>query len=149
MVNCLWAILCEQSIINEETGNISLIEVIDELEIPHPPESKEVLILNFDFELVTFWQKNADDQENEYIFRLSIIAPSGKVLLQGEQVVTFNGSAKSFLKLKFAGIPITAEGSYGFRIELPKNDKTEWENIKVVSLQVNYEKLEGESDNST
>lgn len=147
MISCLWAILCEQSIVNQETGNISLIEVLEELTAPPLPNSEAELFLSFDFHLAISWDKSDNNQENEEKFRLSLLAPSGKVLLQGERVINFSESRKAITVFNFNGLPISESGSYEFQIQLPINDGTEWQKVRVVSLEVNYEKPEDELNN--
>ncbi|MFB2970995.1 hypothetical protein ACE1CD_18650 [Aerosakkonema sp. BLCC-F183] len=143
MINCVWAMLCEKSIINQETGNISLIEVMEEIFVPPPPESEETLFLALAFELVVFWKKQeSSNQEDKYKFRLKIVSPSKKTLLEGEREIDFTENLKTFTVIAFGGLPVAEAGLYEFQIQMPSDAETQWQNVSVVPLEVNYEPQE-------
>ena len=141
MITCSWAVVCSQSIRNQETDNLSLIEILDRLIIPHPPmPTEEEPFLIFNYELVICWEIGNDDGENPEVFRLSILDPSGEILLQGQQGLEVTESSKYVTAIQLNGLPITEAGSYKFRLELPSStDVGEWEEVKVVSLPIIYE----------
>lgn len=144
MISCVWAMLCLRSIVSQSTNNVSLIEVLDDITIQPPPDSEEQPFQPINFDFVMYWKIQNDNQEDDYRFRFRIVAPSGKVLLESEQVVDFTKFPKPIMVYSFSGLPIAGSGSYEFQIQIPNNSETEWKIDRVVSLGVNYEKLEND-----
>ncbi len=141
-IDCAWAMLCKQSIINQETGNISLIEVLEEITVPHRTDEKAPFIF-FDFDLVVYWRKQTSSVEkDEYIFKLKIVSPSQELLLEGERTIDFAEESRVFTVIEFAGFPVPEPGVYEFHIQLPNDDGTQWEDVELVQLQVYYDELE-------
>jgi hypothetical protein len=149
MISCVWAILCEQSIINQETDSISLIEVIEEIVVP-PPSGDETPFVLFNFSLVIYWKtQELFGEENEPRFRLRVVSPSKEVLLEGERNIDFLERPKTFTILRFTGFPVPESGLYEFQIQLPNYDEVTWENVQSVTLQVNYEQIENSLEDQT
>ncbi|MBA3921133.1 MAG: hypothetical protein H0X31_05260 [Nostocaceae cyanobacterium] len=140
-IDCAWALLCKQSIINQESGNISLIEVLEEITVPNRIDDKAPFIF-FDFDLVVYWKKQASLEKDEYIFKLKIVSPSQELLLEGERTIDFEEESRVFTVLEFAGFPVPEPGVYKFHIQLPNDHGTEWEDVELVELLVYYDELE-------
>lgn len=140
MITCAWAVVCYQSIRNQETNNLSLIEILDRLIVPHPPMFKEKpQFFSFNYEVVVSWEMGEDDGKKPDKFRLSILDPLGEILLQGEEELEVRDIGKYVTAIQFNGLPITEPGLYKFRLEVPgSTDGSEWEEVKVVSLPVTY-----------
>ncbi len=141
-IDCAWALLCKQSIINQETGNISLIEVLESITVPHRVDEKAPFAF-FDFDLVVYWLRQIPSiEEDEYLFKLKIISPLQELLLEGERTIDFGEESRVFTVLDFAGFPVPEAGVYAFHIQLPNDHGTEWEDVELVQLQVYYDELE-------
>jgi hypothetical protein len=149
MIFCKWIIICQQSIANQETNNISLIEVLEEISIPPPPSSEKALFLDIDLDVVTSWRKN-DNQENDSIYKIQfiIVAPSGETLLQGEPYIKFPDTSKSYGVFKLNGLPVSGSGDYKFQIKVLADDDTEIQKVETL-LQVRYEQVEDQLENSS
>lgn len=140
MITCSWALVCSQSIRNQETDNLSLIEVLDRLIIPYSPVQEKPHFFSFNYELVVSWEMGDNDRgKKPDKFRIAILDPLGEILLQGEERLEVKESGQYITAIQFNGLPITEPGSYKFCLELPSSkDVGEWEEIKVVSLPVIY-----------
>lgn len=63
-----WSILCQRSIIDQRSNNISLIDVLEQLNINVSPEqvakeSEEGIVIPINFDIVSLWTK--DGEENK------------------------------------------------------------------------------------
>ena len=142
MITCSWVVVCSQTIKNQDTGRISLIEILDSLTIPHSLISEEKpIFLPFEYDLAIYWKiTDNDGKDASKKFRLKILDPVGEILLEGEQGLEVTESGTHITVLHFNGLPITGPGYYKFKVELPSNaDGSEWEDVKVVSLLITYE----------
>jgi len=147
MINCVWAMLCKHCIINQETDQISLIEVIEEI-VTRRPNLDNAQFLFFETSLVIYWKKEKlSGQKNEDKFRLKLLSPSQKVLLEAERNLHFGKKFRSFTIIEFGGLPVPESGFYEFQIQLPNDDHTDWRNVYLVTLEVNHGLVEGFSEN--
>lgn len=150
-------IICEKSIRNEESENISMIEVFDSLKIPPPPfdeqtKEQQRWLFQHKFDLVIYWQNEEESnnslpnqQENKEIknelqkFKLEIKAPDGRILLQGN--LPTSQEKKDYINvLQFDGIPEPSDGKYLFEIYEEKSD--EWVEIQSTTLTISYSDIE-------
>ena len=85
----MWGLLCSMSAIDQQQNNISLFNIIDQLNIPRGEfekvtHEKNTLLLPISHELVLLWRRMLDtDLSSEPIrteLKLSLIDPKGKVL---------------------------------------------------------------------
>ena len=141
MMTCNWVILCKQSIVNAETNNISLIEILEEVYIPKPPESEGIPFYPFDYEVLVQWQRDNHEDEQEIAFNLEISSPFGQSLLNSQRSVFFDkNEPKIVARTRLPGLPVPEEGLYKYKIQLPKQLEEEiiWETVKEVALEINY-----------
>lgn len=84
-MNVIWTILCQHTSIDKDTNNISLFNVIEELNIvAQPPSSREdgqddirTLPLGR-MELVILWKRSDDDVPEQGDGQVKIITPDGQ-----------------------------------------------------------------------
>ncbi|PSR18171.1 hypothetical protein C8255_08860 [filamentous cyanobacterium CCP3] len=147
MLECKWIIICEKSIRNGETGNISMIEVFDSLEIPPMPEIEPDhqpgdFFWEQEFDLVICWQKVDDAPVSEIPkqqqkFKLSVVSPHGDTILDGPLPNLPSDADKFISVFQFDGVPHPQEGAYSFEIHESENDKwikkqSTWLKISII-----------------
>lgn len=149
MIFCKWMIVCKQSIFNQDTGNISLIEVLEKISVVPPPSSEKVLFLDVDLHIVTSWGEN-DNQQDDTVYKIqfNVMAPSGETLLQGEPAIQFPGTSNSYGAFKLNGFPIIASGDYKFQIKVLGDADTELQEVETL-LKVNYEQVEQQLEDTS
>ena len=135
-----YALLCQKAIIDRDSNNVSIFNVIEEISIP-----QESLALSTDnpvplgdligFELLTLWARSADDVAEEGSGRLQVFVPD-----QEEAFVTrtFPVDLSQFLRTRsriaFPGLPAAGRGTYRFVLTSSRN--SEWEFQFEVPLRV-------------
>jgi hypothetical protein len=139
MIKCPWAILCERAIVDRETDQLSLIDVLEDLEIDFLPKgSTEKTFYPFGIYLVTYWKKYETSINIEKI-RVVINNPLGENFLQAEFPFPDNTPTLNHVHtIHFPGLPIVAEGDYTFKIEVPSDIEGQWNEVNSVILPVIY-----------
>lgn len=143
----IWAVLCQNSVIDRATNAISLFNVIEEIHAaPQPPQEplmpgtvgKGASIV---FQLVTLWVRSNQDAPERGRGRLRLVLPGGESSITGEHEIDLT----KFLRLRhitqITTLPIRNEGIYKFVVE-GKESNGRWSARFEVPLRVVFEKAE-------
>jgi hypothetical protein len=143
----IWAVLCQNSVIDRDSNTISLFNVIEEIHVvPQPPQEplmpaavgKGASIV---FQLVTLWGRSNQDTPEQGRGRLRLVLPDGESSITGEHEVNLT----EFLRLRHIArittMPIRNEGIYKFVVE-GKESNGKWSARFEVPLRVVFTKTE-------
>ena len=141
-----WAILSRTAIVDRQSNNISLIEVIDELAVPAPPPqdvqgTDEHPRAVFDYCLSVLYARS-DPSFGE--IGQSSIRMTGPGAIQSEPIemdvdlMEFSRS-RSIIRIPISPITLTAEGAYSFKIDV-RNEGTQWEQAFELPVWVNVQR---------
>ena len=141
-MNVIWAILCQNVIVSQQSNNISLIEVIDELTVPVPPpqtlgESDEEFSATLDFRLTVFWARSDHRIPERGQSRVKLVAPDGRESTPVEQEIDLTQfpRMRSIGRMIGSPLPLTQEGQYRFIIEV-KTPDSDWQEVSELPLWV-------------
>jgi len=123
----LWSILCEKSVIDQETNNISLTNVLESIQV-QIQLAKDVSIegnlltaekaLPINFELVTAWRRLGEGEIKEPA-RVECFDPNGKLLATYDYKVEMVKSSERYrFRTRFNGFKFTVPGNYRFVTKL-------------------------------
>lgn len=145
MITHVWSVLCLQSIINEHTKNISLIEVLEQLTITGPPlpEGQEGAV-PITFDVVSLWTREPDSQPARGSARLSLLSPTNSVIKGDvEYAVDLPDPVlRTRTVTRITGLPFRRAGIYHFRIQLREEGEAEWRDVAIIPLQIVIQPLE-------
>ena len=138
----IWAILCQNAIVAQESNNVSLIEVIDELTVPAPPprrpnEPTDEIGLLLDARLVILWSRDDINAPETGISRTRLVAPDGRESLSPEIEIdlTHFPRSRSIGRLGAFPFPPTHEGEHLFKIEV-KTSANKWVQVAELPLLI-------------
>ena len=138
----IWAILCQNAIVAQESNNLSLIEVIDELTVPAPPprgteEPTEEFGLLLDARLVILWSRDNIGVPEIGISRTRLVAPDGRESLSPEIEIDLTHFPRSRSIGRFGAFPFppTHVGEHFFKIEV-KTPASEWVQVSELPLMI-------------
>jgi hypothetical protein len=140
MIEHIWSVLCAHSIIDRETNNVSLIEVVEEVTVQAPippgPEGKPPL-LTITPTIVTLWRREPEDQPTKGRGRMLILAPYQN---KPKQISVYEIDLSEKLRLRLygtlPGIPFRGPGTYRFVIQLQDEGEQEWKEVTSIPLRI-------------
>jgi hypothetical protein len=138
-------ILCAKSIVEAESGNISLIELIEAItiSIPQPLPQDKPTGLPFGFEVVSFWTKEKDADDAQIDLKLDAIDPKGTLLNSHNGIFTFPKDKDSMRFIfKIAGFNVTESGIYLLRLSYKKHGETEYVVAEETPLRLTLQVLQ-------
>ena len=137
MVDHVWTVLCSRSLVDVESQNISLLEVVDEIALAPEvfAEGKDVS-LPIRLEPVTCWRRTQMDQPGKGRCRMSLINPDGKRLEEQSYTVDLSESPRRRTRIRMPGLTISKPGPYLFRVETQMMPVGQWMEVAKIPLDI-------------
>ena len=140
MINHAWTVICQKSIIDRETNNVSL-DVLEQLNVTIPtiPTEAKGVIFPMPIEIVSLWYRGYKDPGIKGDGRLRIVAPNNKDVGFANINIDLATSHRyrTRVRLNNLSIPKGTSGYFHFIVELKSNNK--WIEITRIPLEVNTE----------
>jgi hypothetical protein len=145
-LKCVWGLICSMSAIDQQKNNISLFNVIDQLNIPKTEFEKltsqnDGMLLPIPHELVLLWRRALElqfcDEELKTDIKLSLIDPRGKIISETLTPLHFPARKRSMrFRMQVGAFKITTKGDYVYRVEVVQPNTTIFTKVLEVPLQV-------------
>lgn len=135
MIDHVWTVVCSRAVIDRESNNVSLQNVLEQVTIATEPMPKTLMPLPFD--VVTLWARADPDQPCSGRMRLTLVFPSGGTFeapLEAE--IDLSKVERNRQRFRFPGLPMAESGRHIFRVELIQNDQLDWHQVASVPLTI-------------
>ena len=131
MVEHIWSVLCSKSLIDNETNNLSLIEIIEELTVENFTKPG---VTKIDYEIVSLWHRAKAEKKGKIEYKINLVTPSGKDKGGPEVKCVFEpGIQRNRSKVIFEAFPLDELGLYRFQVLLKKSGS---KYLKVASIPI-------------
>ena len=136
----LWSILAREVIVAQDTGNVSLINVVERIGFTTDPKKKRPkgpIGVPVQFTLITTWKRSNWDKPESGRARVLVADPTGKNLrsqMSPEYNVDLNSSVYFRVTLFFPAFPFTISGMYSITTQMREGRK--WRSVGSVPLQL-------------
>lgn len=137
-----WTIICSRAIVDQERNTISLIDVLEQINIKLPDETKNddaPVILPIPMTVASYWQRDTVGVAEHRRTRLTILDPDNHIMVQSEQGVDLTSHERSRNMLYIDKFPFRGEGAYLFVIDVLNEKSNEWDEVAVVPLEIRKE----------
>ena len=145
-MKALWAILCESSVVDQETNRISLLNILEGIRVPEPldPIAEESSLpaapLNCDL-FILFARSDPEAGEGgKGRIRMQFPADTPVARLPGpapEFDVDLTAAQQHRVRLRFPVLPYYKQGTYHFIIEAA-DAAGGWQQLFEIPLEVSY-----------
>ena len=119
-MNHVWSVLCQNSTIDSETNQISLINCLEQLGVTLPSEAKtdsKTVSIQMQFEVVTLWSKPDKGKGMQLQQRIEFVDPAGEVLTSNDEEYTIADSNERFrTRTKISRLVLSTDGRYIMRV---------------------------------
>jgi len=127
----IWSVLCEKSIVDAQKNTISLIDVLEQLNVSIPSDNiakidEGPITIQVNFELVSFWMKDEDKQEKdeEVIVSIEAYGPDNRKLKSFDQSIKIPAGYKRIRSRSlFTGLSIFESGVHKIKIKFRDNEQ--------------------------
>lgn len=142
MINHIWSLLCRRSVIDSETNNLSVYDILEQLtvdiKIKRGGEDKITKInIPIEYEVISFWVKAPEIKEFKGGIKLEIISPEGKIEKTFEQPLEIPKDKRRLRsRIRISGFVANTAGIYIFRINYKEGIKDQYIKAADVPLEV-------------
>jgi hypothetical protein len=138
MIQHIWTVPCRVGIVDQNTNNVSLIDVLEEITVSELPMQPGVIPAQMPsiLDVVSLWGRENPDQPEAGWGRLSLISPQGESLVQQPGEVDLRQFRRVRAFNKFIGLPLRGPGRYYFHVERRPDEAAEWELVARVPLDI-------------
>ncbi len=142
MIDHVWTVICSRAVIDRDSNNVSIQNVIEQLTIRDEP--KPGMMVPILLEAVTLWVRAKPDIPGRARTRLTFLSPSGKAFGSIESEIDLSKFERYRSRVHFSGLPIEEPGRHVFCVELQKEGEDEWRQVAVIPLSVVFNPSEAE-----
>jgi hypothetical protein len=139
-----WSILCSGTSVDQDTNNLTLFNIIDQISIP---EDKLVKMPGIDgkdkpaapvgFNLVTLWRKSETKVAASAEVEVELLDPSGTMRQKGDYSVDLpEGITRLRSRMQWNGIRVTTSGTYTFKISLKEAGDDKFRKVGEIYLDI-------------
>lgn len=152
-----WSLLCSGVSIDQDTNNLTLFNIIDQVKVSEDKlfkmptkngEDKPAAPIGFN--LITLWRKLDGTAAIKGDVQVELLDPQNIVRQKGNYSVELpEGIERSRSRMQWNGIRVTTSGKYTFRISLKEDNEEKFKKVGeaylVVEILPSQKKEEGES----
>lgn len=127
---------CEKAIIDKETNGVSLIHIIQAINVPKPPGEDAGAAVNW--AAVALWQKTPEDTDKVYEQRTNLLLPNRKET--AESIVRFDFSTFQSHRniVRINGFPVGLPGIYTLNLFLRESGSESWTLVADYKIPVEH-----------
>ncbi len=140
----VWSILASGVSVDQESNNLSLFNVIDQIVIPKNQlvempivtgEKKPAIPIGF--VVVSQWRKLQENIDVKGDARIELLDPSGTMRQKAEFTINLPGKIERFRsRVQWGGIRVTTSGTYIFKISLKEEGQDEFVPVGEAYLKI-------------
>jgi hypothetical protein len=136
MINHVWSVVCNRSATDRETNNISLFEVLEQLNVLGPlPDPNANIAIPVQYEVVSLWIRENPAELEESKGRIILVAPNGAEVYTQEFPVDLTENDRMRSQVRAVGLPVRGAGRYLFKVEIQR-EANSWETVARIPVQL-------------
>lgn len=127
MPKLLWVIPCQRAIVSAQ-NTVTLIDVLEEVQIPPPPDNLVVdpsqpPLIPIRFATVSLWERASETDAGRTDARLRLLSPSRKQIGGLEFTIELAVTPRFRAIAEAAGVPYSGPGYYTVHIEIKHGER--------------------------
>lgn len=139
MIRHVWSVVCSKASIDNDTNNISLFEVLEQVQVSQWPQDvpqDAVPLAPFPMEIVTLWMREPLNEPQSGECRAIVHSPRGKSAVSAAQVMDLAKFRRFRSRFRFPGLPIDGPGICEIEIQYRRGSEDSWEVVGKVPIEI-------------
>lgn len=137
MIEHLWSVLCTRAIVDRQTNSLSLVDVLEQIQIDAPPpKAGEVGLVPMQHVVATLLRRSELTQPAEGQMSLLVQAPDGTTILDQTRPANLMEHERLRVLTALRDFPVKSPGTYRFIVKLRCKDEPEWQQVASIPFEV-------------
>lgn len=138
MITHVWSVICSRSLVDKENNNITLSNIIEQIEIGFSVEPSGVGLIPMDNEIVSFWVRSDPDQPETGRSRVMFEKPDESSLIVSESEIDLVNFERARTRVISNMLQIGSRGRHHFVVQCQQANSQDWQTVARVPLDVKY-----------
>ncbi|MDR3574157.1 MAG: hypothetical protein P4L50_09855 [Anaerolineaceae bacterium] len=134
MIEHIWTVICSNAIIDQDTNNISIFNILEQVNIPEDAVKNQAIGINV--ELLTLWIRSDLSKPARGISQVNLVAPDGEVIQSSESQLDLSQFERLRSRSLYQGLAYRGEGVYHFAVEYKADEQADWQQVASIPLKV-------------
>ena len=134
MIRHVWTVACIHAVVDQESNLLSLLDVIEQINIPGTPAPNKAIGLTLD--LTSLWVREDPDAPEQGHARVRFVSPSGNELKSIQTNVDLSEHERLRSRGRFVGLPAPEAGRFTFRVDLANEGTEEWNEVASIPIRI-------------
>lgn len=145
MAEHIWSILSSKAVIDSQTNQLSLFDVLEQINLsgtgPQKYQKGTEALIPLNPSLTTFWVRSDLEKPEKVKTRLRIIAPDKQCLYTREDEVDLTAHRRHRAIATFQGFRLRGPGVYKYLIDMGKKGEKgkNWKNVATIPFEVIFD----------
>lgn len=141
MIDHVWSVVCSHAVIDKESNNVSLHNVIEQLVFEKPDIPEDIdpdrVIIPQNFSVVTLWSRTDLEKGVIGYGRVKLYSPTNEMLLSSDEFeIDLYNHRRFRSRGRFPGIVNRGPGKYIISVELRIDEGADWSEVARVPIEV-------------
>jgi hypothetical protein len=133
MIEHVWSVLCSHSFYDIETKNASLIEALEQINVPKDTSFPVQIAISFD--LVSLWLRTPHNKPAKGLVRVLFVTPSEEKSDPIELQIDLTKTERHRTRFRFTELPIKEPGYHYFMVQY-RQGKSKWKDAAKLPLSI-------------
>ncbi len=136
MIKHIWSILAQSSSIDNDTNDLSIFNILNNLVVF--AEAGSEINLPIKFEIVSLWERSEDEVPEHANSRIMFIDPNGSSKLMFKNTLEISKTHFLRTRVRFPGMTLFHPGRYRIKIELKEAENKRWKKVCEIPFLVSF-----------
>lgn len=138
MAHHIWTVVCARSIVDAETQNLTLLDILEQVSAPASVFESDEAFLPLRLEVVSLWARREPEVQTQAEGRLRWKDPKGEILEEQEYTIDLREHPRSRTRVRVPGLPVSTPGLYFFTVS-QRSEKGSWEEVARIPIRLNQD----------
>lgn len=134
MIEHIWTLICSNAIVDRDTNNVSIFNILEQVTIPKNAINNQVIAVGI--ELITLWVRSDLSKPAKGKSQINLVAPNGEVTKSVDSEIDLSKFERLRSRVFFQGLPYNGEGIYRFIVLYKVDDEKDWEQVASIPLKM-------------
>jgi hypothetical protein len=138
MPKLVWTIACQRALV-DQANNLSIVQVLEELGFPAPPDDRPAigLLVPFTLFVVTQWHREDPHKPEKARARIRLSGPKGEQFASAEFDVDLSSHARARGIAELPGIVYHGAGAYVVRVDIAVGENR-WRPVGKTGFSIHH-----------